>query len=198
MPQFNQIRADYDAQTLTIYQAYGVRIARPALEAGRFVAPFSLARMTWIKPSFLWLMERSNWGRKAGQEHILAVRLHRRGWDEALSLGTLTSYEKSAHRNPQIWRAEFENAPVHVQWDPERSIRGADLGINSIQIGLGRAVIERYVNEWVVEIRDLTPLVRKIHAFVQSGKVDNAKKLLPPERVYSVESEIAKRLNMKY
>ena len=57
MPQTNQIRADYDAQTLTIYQAYGAHIARPALQAGRFVAPFSLARMTWSKPSFLWPKE---------------------------------------------------------------------------------------------------------------------------------------------
>ncbi len=39
----------------------------------RFVPPFSLSRMTWIKPSFLWLMERSNWGKKSGQEMILAI-----------------------------------------------------------------------------------------------------------------------------
>lgn len=196
MPQTNQIRADYDAQTIVIYQAYGAQIARPVLDAGRFVSPFSLNRMTWIKPSFLWLMERSNWGRKAAQENILAVRIRRGGWDEALQLGVLTSYEKAAHRDPQTWHAEFDKAPVHVQWDPERSIRGADLGINSIQIGLGRTIIERYVNDWVVEIRDLTPLVRKIHALVQSGKVANAKNLLPPERIYLVDAEIAKRLDM--
>ena len=197
MPSTNQIRADYNAQTITIYQAYGAAIARPALANGRFVAPFSLARMTWIKPSFLWLMERSNWAQKSGQEHVLAVRVRREGFDAALKMGVLTSYEKSAHHDPQSWRAEFEQAPVHVQWDPERSIRGADLGVNSIQIGLGRNVIESYVNDWVVEIRDLTPLVRKIHALVQNGKVANGKKLLPPERIYAVEPEIAKRLDMK-
>ena len=197
MPQTNQIRADYDARTITIYQAYNAAIARPALSNGRFVAPFSLARMTWIKPSFLWLMERSNWAKKAGQEHILAVRVRREAFGEALKIGVLTSYEKSAHLNPQSWRAEFDQAPVHIQWDPERSIRGADLGVNSIQIGLGRAVIESYVNDWIVEIRDMTPLVRKIHALVQNGKVANAKKLLPPERIYPVEPEIARRLNME-
>ena len=197
MPQTNQIRADYDGQTLVIYQAYGASIARPALAAGRFVSPFSLTRMTWIKPSFLWLMERSNWAQKAGQEHVLAVRIKRNGWDEALKMGVLTSYEKSAHRNLHEWRTDFDKAPVHVQWDPERSIRGADLGVNSIQVGLGRTVIERYVNDWIVEIQDFTPLVRKIHALVQNGKVANAKKLLPPERIYSVEPEIARRLDME-
>ena len=194
MPQVNQIRAAYDAQTITIYQAYGAAIARPALQSGRFVPPFSLSRMTWIKPSFLWLMERSNWAQKAGQEQILAVRIKRAGWDEALKMGVLTSYEKSAHRSPQIWREEFDKAFVHVQWDPERSIRGADLGVNSIQVGLGRTVIERYVNDWVVEIQDFTPLVRKIHALVQNGNVANAKKLLPSERIYAVETKIAQRL----
>lgn len=192
----NQIRADYDAQTIVVYQAYSASIARPALETGRFVAPFSRGRMTWIKPSFLWLMERSNWGQKSGQENVLAVRIKRGGWDEALSLGVLTSYETSAHRSFEAWRAAFENAPIHVQWDPERSIRGADLGFNSIQVGLGRAVIDRFADQWMTEIWDLTPLVRKIHALIKSGQVANAKKLLPPARIYPVEAPVAARLDM--
>ena len=142
-------------------------------------------------------MERSNWGQKSGQEQTLAVRIKRDGWDEALKLGVLTSYEKLVHRNPQTWRAEFDSAPVHVQWDPERSIRGADLGINSIQVGLGRTVIESYVNDWVIEIRDFTPLVRKVHGLVKNGNIANAKKLLPPERIYPVGAAIARRLDMK-
>ena len=49
-------------------------IADPALAAQRFVPPFSVGRMTWIKPSFLWMAYRSGWGRKEGQERVLAVR----------------------------------------------------------------------------------------------------------------------------
>ena len=74
-----EIRANYDATGIVIYQAYREQIARPALASQRFVAPFSLNRMTWIKPSFLWMMERSNWGRKPGQEYVLAVRITRAG-----------------------------------------------------------------------------------------------------------------------
>ncbi len=51
-PQY-QIRADYDARTIVVYQAYSLAIADVALRAGRFVAPFSFHRMTWIKPSFI-------------------------------------------------------------------------------------------------------------------------------------------------
>ena len=50
------------------------------------------------------------------------------------------------------------DAPVVVQWDPERSVRGAKLDYRSIQVGVGRGIVQRYVNEWTVEIRDLTPL----------------------------------------
>lgn len=58
VPKLYEIRADYDAETIVVYQAYPRAIARPALEAQRFVAPFSFGRMTWCKPSFLWLTVR--------------------------------------------------------------------------------------------------------------------------------------------
>jgi hypothetical protein len=45
-----EIRADYDATTLVVYQAYRPEIALPAAAHNRFVPPFSLQRMTWIKP----------------------------------------------------------------------------------------------------------------------------------------------------
>ena len=56
------IRADYDERSIIVYQAYREEIALSALARQHFVPPFSLNRMTWIKPSFLWIMERSNWG----------------------------------------------------------------------------------------------------------------------------------------
>jgi hypothetical protein len=196
MPALNQIRADYEAQTIVVYQAYSLAIARAALEAGRFVPPFSFNRMTWIKPSFLWLMERSNWGHKSGQEYILKVRISRSGWDEALNRGVLTSYASGAHRNAETWRLDFERAQVHVQWDPERSLRGSDLGYSTIQVGISRHLIERYVNDWVQEISDMTPQVRKIHALLQNGQSSKAAALLPKERIYQVPQVIKQSLNI--
>lgn len=132
MSNHYEIRADYDRDTIVMYQAYSKVIALPALKAQKFVSPFSFNRMTWIKPSFLWLMHRSNWGRKSNQEYIFAVRITRAGWEEALSKAVLTSYEKSVHGNVTDWRKQFDKATVHVQWDPERSLKGADLQIESI------------------------------------------------------------------
>jgi len=190
----HEIRADYDAKTLVVYQAYSSKIALAALAAGRFVPPFSLGRMTWIKPSFLWLMERSNWGQKAGQEYLLAVRITREGWEEALSQAVLTSPEPGVYRTFDIWKEQFDRALVHVQWDPERSLRGASLPYGSIQVGLSRHIIGRYVNEWTVNISDYTPLVRKIYGLLKAGQIERAKKLLPPERVYPLDSAIGSRI----
>ena len=127
MPSAHEIRADFDRDTLAIYQAYSPVIADAALEAGRFVPPFSFHRMTWIKPSFLWLMHRSNWGLKSAQERVLCVRVKRSGWEKALSLACLTSFVPGVFVNPDEWVEQFAVAQVHLQWDPERSLRGAGL-----------------------------------------------------------------------
>jgi hypothetical protein len=192
-----EIRADYNATSIVVYQAYREQIARPALASQRFVPPFSLNRMTWIKPSFLWMMERSNWGRKPGQEYVLAVRITRAGWDEALAKAIPTSPERGVYADAGDWRRQFEQASVIVQWDPERSLRGAALQVDSVQVGLSRQIIERYVNEWTVEIRDCTPLVRKLRDLIAKGRADQAQKLLPREKVYPVEAEVARRLGME-
>jgi hypothetical protein len=189
-----EIRAAYDRDTIAIYQAYSPAIADAALEAGRFVPPFSFHRMTWIKPSFLWLMHRSNWGLKSAQERILCVRIKRAGWEAALSQAVLTSFEPGVFASHEEWLAQFAAARVHLQWDPERSLRGTGLPHSSIQVGLSRHVIREYTDDWMVGIEDYTPLVRKIYTLLQSGHADKAKRLLPPERVYPVSAEFGWRL----
>jgi hypothetical protein len=196
VPSQREIRADHDRTSLVVYQAYSDAIADVALERQRFGPPFSLNRMTWIKPSFLWLMERSNWGLKSGQERILAVRIKREGWEAALALGVLTSFEPAAHGTPQEWGRLFEAAAVHIQWDPERSLRGQALPHDSIQVGLGRTVIGRYVDEWCLSIEDLTERVRKIRKFLDAGRADQATRLLPRESVYPLPASLRCRLGM--
>lgn len=56
---YRAIRAKFTENTITVYQAYSNEIADAALGAGTFVAPFKRGRMTWIKPSFLWVAYRS-------------------------------------------------------------------------------------------------------------------------------------------
>jgi hypothetical protein len=192
-----EIRAVYNSRSIVVYQAYRTAIALPALQHQRFVAPFSLNRMTWIKPSFLWLMERSNWGLKPGQEMILAIHITRQGWEEALSHAVLTSYDPRVYRDYEDWRAQFEHALVHVQWDPERTIRGKSLPARSIQVGLSRHIIHQYVNDWIVEIQDYTPLARKIYGLLQAGQEARARGFLPKERVYPLDPPLARRIGIR-
>ncbi|KAA0131776.1 DUF4291 domain-containing protein [Gimesia chilikensis] len=193
MPRLYEIRADYDRETIVVYQAYADPIADAALEAQTFVRPFSLTRMTWIKPSFLWLMHRSHWGQKTGQTRILAVRITRAGWERALSLGELTSPERGVYRSAAEWERKFQTAPVHIQWDTERSSRGAALSCFSIQVGLSRHIIREYVEEWIVGIEDLTPRVRKWNA-IRVGSSRSLKRELPGEKVYPVPGELTRKL----
>ena len=85
-------------------------------------------------------------------------------------------------------------AEVHVQWDPERSLRGAALDHYSIQVGISRHVIREFVDDWIVRIEDLSPQVAKMHGLLRAGKADEAKRHLPVERRYELPPQIARRL----
>jgi hypothetical protein len=63
-----RIRALHTDTTVTVYQAYGPEIGVPAAREGRFPAAWKRDRMTWIKPSFLWMMYRCGWAGKEGQQ----------------------------------------------------------------------------------------------------------------------------------
>ena len=140
------------------------------------------------------MMERSNWAQKSGQEHVLAIRITHSGWEEALSHAVLSTPQPGVYRDADDWRRHMEGALVVVQWDPERTLRGASLPQKSIQVGLSRHIIARYVAEWTVELHDLTPFVRKLHGLIQSGHADKAAALLPRERGYPTPPAIARRL----
>ena len=65
-PTFRQIRAVFDADTIRVYQAYNDKIADAAVAANSFSAPleaglWSSDRMTWIKPSAVWMAYRCGW-----------------------------------------------------------------------------------------------------------------------------------------
>ena len=189
-----EIRADYTRDTIVVYQAYNLAIAKSAVENQKFSPPFSFSRMTWIKPSFLWMMERSNYGQKTNQECTLALHIKREAWEKALEMAVLTSPEKRVYPNPKNWEEDFENAKVYIQWDPERSLKGNKLEYRSIQIGISRYLIEEFNEEWIVRIEDYSPRVKKILNLTRQGDYNKAKKLLPLEKTYPLSREIARKI----
>ncbi|MFB9243372.1 DUF4291 domain-containing protein [Massilia antarctica] len=178
-----QIRAVYDDATIRVYQAYSTPIADAALAAGTFVSPpFKMERMTWIKPSFLWMMYRAGWGFKdAGQQRILAIDISREGFAWALEHGCLSHAEGEGKAAPVVNKDLF---PVRIQWDPERDLHLHKLPYRSIQIGLSKGAVNLYTTQWIRRITDVTPLAHEIHALVQAGRVDEARDRLPVERAF--------------
>jgi len=194
MSAYHQIRALYDRDTITVYQAYNQQIAQLAVQQQKFVSPFSFHRMTWIKPSFLWLMERSHWATKSNQNHILAIRIKRDFWEYLLKQSIHTDPILSAHKNGELWFESFENAKVHIQWDHERNLKGTKLEQRSIQIGISRFLIQAFNNTAIHSIQDITPLVNKMAQFRRLGKYKHAEKLLPKQRIYPLNDALKKHL----
>jgi Domain of unknown function (DUF4291) len=179
-----EIRAYTTALAVRVYQAYSDTIADSALKHQTFVSPpFSMTRMTWIKPSFLWMMYRAGWGQKDdGQKRILAIDITHAGFAWALE------HSCSSHAGPEIgqddWRQTMERSPVRVQWDPERDLFLKPLSYRAIQIGLSGEAVRRYTEEWITEITDVTGLTHAIHRYVLLGDLDMARSLLPNEQPY--------------
>jgi hypothetical protein len=80
------ILAQYDDATVIVYQAYRPSIGRHAVEHGAFGGDFSHARMSWIKPNFLWMMYRSGWGAKLGLRGEVLEALGRRELIEVMDV----------------------------------------------------------------------------------------------------------------
>ncbi|MEH0431921.1 protein of unknown function [Streptomyces sp. 1222.2] len=187
-PKF-RIRARHTADTVTVYQAYSPRIGGPAARHGRFPAEWKRDRMTWIKPSFLWMMYRCGWGTKEGQETVLAVEITREGFAWALRHSCLSHYVPELHGDQAEWKRRLRRSSARVQWDPERDLHLNPLPHRSLQLGLTGEAAVRYADEWIVGIEDVTPLAREVHGHVRAGEPDRAAALLPVERPYPVAED---------
>lgn len=182
-----EIRARYDERTIRVYQAYSPEIAVPALREGRFVAPFKMGRMTWIKPSFNWMMYRCGFGMKPGQETVLGIDITREGFEWALQHAVLSHPSPGMYTSDSEWKRLLAEREVRVQWDPERDNAIREIpGIRSIQIGLSGQAVEKYVNEWIVAIKDLTSLAK-----AQGGGEVNVEWPEKDERPYPLPPAIA-------
>jgi len=71
-----EFRCEWDEEGVYFYQAYCEEIAQYAVSNQRFGGPlYNPTRMTWIKPSFAWMMYRSGYGRKPNQTNVLKIKL---------------------------------------------------------------------------------------------------------------------------
>lgn len=179
-----EIRALFDEKNIAVYAAFGDSIAIPALKNQQLLPPFVYNRMTWVKPSFLWMLYRSDWGNRASMTRILRIWIKRSHWDAALQEAILTTPVATVYPNKKKWRTQLEKTRVRVQWDPERSITNKKLAIKSIQLGITAKLSEQYAKQWITKIEEVTSMAHRINNLLLAGKVQEAEKLLPQERIY--------------
>nr|WP_309689825.1 DUF4291 domain-containing protein [Armatimonas sp.] len=172
------ILAQFDEHSVVVYQAFRPEIALYAVEHQRFGGPFSLERMSWIKPGFLWMMYRSGWASKPGQEHILAVRLKREGFDAILAEAVASSYHASGFGSREEWQRAVTRSDIRLQWDPDHDPKGNNQTRRAIQLGLRGERLRRYATSWLLEIEDITTFVQE-----QAPK-PYEELLLPREEIY--------------
>ncbi len=192
-----QVRARFTETIIRVYQAYPVSIADPALEYQRFVAPFKLERMTWIKPSFFWMMYRSGWASKEGQERILAIDISRAGFEWALRNACLSHFDPKLHASRESWSEAKQVSPVRIQWDPERDVELERLDYRSIQIGLGGNAAERYANEWVQSIRDITDSVFELRELKPQARHMASRNIIENELPYPVDISMGTKIGIQ-
>jgi hypothetical protein len=191
-----KVRAVFDKNSVTLYQAYNPAIANTAVQKQKFISPpFKMERTTWIKPSFLWMMHRSSWATKENQENILAIKINREGWEWALEHSCLSHFSLVIHRSQSNWKEKLQNSPVRIQWDPEKDIQLNNLNYRSIQVGLTGTAVEKYIKDWIISIEDITPACKEIYKKVQTGDIKAAKSLLPDEKVYPLPEQIRTRIS---
>lgn len=187
-----EIRAVYDDDTIRVYQAYGREIAEEALKLGTFGKHFSLDRMTWIKPSFLWMMYRCGWAEKEGQERVLQIDIKREAFDYLVTHAMLSAYQEDSGLSFDEWKLKIKRSGIRIQWDPERDIYGNPLDYRSIQIGIRGEYVRRYVQEWIVQIKDITGYVTKLHSRIKKG--EDISESLPNEKTYIVQQEVRDKI----
>lgn len=194
-PASRHILAQYDEAGIVVYQAYRPQIGNFAAARGYFGGDhFSFERMSWIKPNFLWMMYRSGWGTKEGQEGVLAVRLRRAAFDALLAEAVPSTFAPALYADEAEWQRAVQASAVRLQWDPDHDPAGRPLERRALQLGLRGETLRRYAHEWILGIEDISAFVREQHQHVLAGNL--AALVTPRERVYPVADAAAARLGL--
>jgi hypothetical protein len=189
------ILAQFDDEAVVVYQAYRPGIGHFAAKHGYFGGAFSLDRMSWIKPNFLWMMFRSGWGTKEGQEVTLAVWLKRPAFDSLLKEAVHSTFVPEVYAHREEWQRAVARSCVRLQWDPDHDPSGAKVERRAIQLGLRGEGLARYARDWIIRIEDISLFIEQQRPHAGPAAYDRL--LVPRERVYPVEdAEVTARLGV--
>ncbi|KAH6676885.1 hypothetical protein F5X68DRAFT_278107 [Plectosphaerella plurivora] len=203
MTPARQIRASFDDSTITVYQAYSASIADPAVASQKLTASphFKKGRMTWIKPSWAWMLYRSGYSYKdPGQERILALKMRHDDFVGLLRRGVLSSHAGMRQMSSSTTAREH-TTDVRIQWDPERTVRLEKLEHRSIQIGIPASLSAHWAEDCIVGIEDVTAKARELKLFLENHPDADEQLLItqglvPVELPFDVPEDVRQALGM--
>jgi hypothetical protein len=191
IPEQRAVIADHDDEGVHVYQAFKPGIVEEAVRRGTFGKGFNLDRLTWIKPSFGWMLHRSAYATAHRQERIARIKLPHDAFLAILRQAVPTAHDPRLFPAKGAWRAALERTEVRYQWDPDRDWCLGKLPRRAIQLGLRGAVVRRYVTA-ILRVEDATPLARACAAAAA------ARRSIPPsypaEREYPVPDDVRRVL----
>jgi hypothetical protein len=191
----HHIMAQYDEEKVIVYQSYRPEIGNFAAMHQYFGGAFRLTRMTWIKPNFLWMMYRNGWGKKSGQEVVLAIHLKRKAFERYLSKAVYSNYQEDLFESKEHWQEQVKNSSIRLQWDPDHDPYGEKLERRAIQLGIRNEEIVTYSKDDILEIEDISEFVNEQYKFVKAHELDQL--MLPKEEPYLPEDiEVSRRLRL--
>jgi Domain of unknown function (DUF4291) len=188
------ILAQFDAESVVVYQAYKPEIGHFAARHGYFGGGFGMGRMSWIKPNFLWMMYRSGWGVKENQEVTLAIRIRRDAFDKILRLAVHSSFAPEVYASQDGWKRAVSGSDVRLQWDPDHGPSGNPVERRAIQLGLRGEILAKYAKQWLIDVQDISGFVteQRANAITPFDRL-----VMPREEVYPVDDlEVAARLGV--
>jgi hypothetical protein len=175
------ILANYNQKEISVYQAYGKEIASYAVKNQKFGGNFGYSRMSWIKPNFLWMMYRSGWATKVGQEHILEIIISRIFFFLFLEKAVISAFDPDIFEIKDDWDKAIELSEVRLQWDPDHTPEGNKTIRRAIQLGLRGKMLKRYGQDEILKINDITDFV-----IIQRDNMQKSidELILPIEEIY--------------
>ena len=209
---YREIRAIHNESTIRVYQAYNDAIADAAVKANSFRGPldaglWSRTRMTWIKPSKMWMAYRCGWTllKDKNQSRVLALDLSRSQFEKLLMEHAQVTDHNSKKQGKNQNTKKCRDSSVVVQWDPERymdldaepkqAYTSSDLTVRSIQIGLRGSAVEALLDpNFVLRITDVTQHFREAFEAIQQCNLEQAAEALWPGNEKESKMEISDAL----
>lgn len=188
--------AQFDAETIVVYQAYRPAIGLFAAKHQHFgCSEFSLSRMSWIKPNFLWMMYRSGWGTKEGQEITLALRIRRTFFENLLEKSIESSFNRRQFQTRSDWEQAVAASSVRLQWDPDHHPSGAGLERRALQLGLRDESLLAFSQRELLEVIDISDFVAEQRGNAMPDRLSEL--ITPEEEIYLPNSPaICSRLEL--